>query len=359
MRNQSEPTTFPVEVIELILDELGLDFIDRGGPDYQSPMLRTTLRNLSLSARHLRDHCRRHLWHTLILDCTKSASPEGYCQRVKSLHQALLEDDGIVSCVRRLEITIGNESNYEIYYSRILDVLNQLSSLHFRELYSMASLGLAQKVLEYIQENLALTEVSIDGVLLPASFIWMLPAYLKQLELCNLSLYERDQKASVRFSGSSTNISPERMRLRLAEVSYETLSALPITFFNKLKFLNMRVSSSASFDFIHQPTLSHSPNLQELKIEFEPIHPDPDWMLSDEEQFPNLKAVRLVLREMPHGVNATLDVKVAIQCSQHKASARQAEKLQQVDLLNPKNICRPWERKWVRRAVLFASMLTL
>jgi hypothetical protein len=112
-----EALELPVEITGLIVDEIGAAFIDRAGPDYQSQAVRQTLYNLSLSALHLRDDCRRYLWHTVTVECNEAAPtiPREYRLQMKSLLQTLLAHNSPSSLVKRLELTFGRGGDTRTY----------------------------------------------------------------------------------------------------------------------------------------------------------------------------------------------------------------------------------------------------
>jgi hypothetical protein len=105
----------PVEIIGLILDEIAPSFIDRGSPNYQSQILRHTLYNLSLSARHLRDECRRYLWHTVTVECNEAAPTvsQEYQQQMECLLRTLSSPNGPLPLVKRLELNFGHKVDFE------------------------------------------------------------------------------------------------------------------------------------------------------------------------------------------------------------------------------------------------------
>ncbi|KAH6907520.1 hypothetical protein BKA70DRAFT_357897 [Coprinopsis sp. MPI-PUGE-AT-0042] len=299
---------FPIEVVELIADEIGHCFIDHGGTD---STLRTALYNLSLSTCHLRNYCRRYLWHTL---CVKSQNrgkpPQEFRRKLEFLYQTLSKDQGPKPCVRKVDLRFRAGADAETtwitkFLLKILAIFDHVDSLHLtvnpRLTFLLAEI--AERVLECIQVN-PLKEVAIDGLPLPSTFMLLLPISLKRLELRGVALESWPPGEEPSFQHRVATISLDSMRLALVEASYSTLAALPAAFFNNMRSLDMKVISHYSFVFLHKRVLFNALSLQELRAEWDGI-PRDEWnkrsrtlpvMLQDASPPQNLTNLALVLR---------------------------------------------------------------
>jgi len=290
----SERPSIPIEIVESIVAHIGVPYIQRKRPHWESYKpceLEQSLKDLSLVSAELSAVCQRFLFRTLILifDITVPRQPENAqnTARYERLDAALSRRPTLRQHIRRLQIRLdldqvtwkgpyldpaaGNPDDVSAQAAlRImasLDNLELVSATHglhtgVDEVPSAIQHALAQCI-----ANNAVRELDLRAAAYPVTLLRNVGSGIDSLSLD--WMWQPMQHEDHEEGDVCTSVAPRRLRMRLRPYGHEDeayspfLSPCTASLFSRVEEMTM-VSSEMILDFAHEFLWRTAPTVQRI-----------------------------------------------------------------------------------------------